>query len=308
MDYSELLIGVLQCVKEAGKAILEVYHRDFEVVLKDDCSPLTKADKRSHEIIERSLIDSRMRVGNETLPILSEEGRDISYEERSRWHFFWLVDPLDGTKEFVKKNGEFTVNVALVENNKPVLGVIYAPTKDIAYFAAKGFGAYEVEGSVIDHIRINARIGREAHNSGVTAGVSAERTMMQHVLSRSRDLAFSESKIDKGKDEITVIGSRSHATSEVEDYINKIKEKYDTVNVISAGSALKFCLVAEGKADIYPRFGPTMEWDTAAGQIIVEESGGTVVEVESGVPMHYNKVNLKNPWFLVARDLRIACP
>jgi 3'(2'), 5'-bisphosphate nucleotidase len=280
IQYTQLILTALLAAKRAGKAILEVYNSDFAVERKDDNSPLTLADKRSHEIIMNDLRktvaikNSKHTHNNLTLPILSEEGRDIPYDERKGWEYFWLVDPLDGTKEFIKRNGEFTVNIALIHKNNPVLGVIYVPVKDTFYFAAIDIGAYKLTNSKI-----------------VTGKLS-----MKELLDKSQRLPIS---INDKKASLTIIGSRSHATKEFSEFIEHIKEKHGEVELVSAGSSLKFCLVAEGIADVYPRFGPTMEWDTAAGQAIVEQVEGRVVDIQTKEPLRYNKRNLLNPFFII---------
>jgi 3'(2'), 5'-bisphosphate nucleotidase len=280
IQYTQLLLTALFAARRAGEAILEVYNSDFAVERKDDNSPLTLADKRSHEIIMNDLRktvaikNSKHTHNNLTLPILSEEGRDIPFDERKGWEYFWLVDPLDGTKEFIKRNGEFTVNIALIHKNNPVLGVIYVPVKDTFYFAAIDIGAYKLTNSKI-----------------VTGKLS-----MKELLDKSQRLPISTN--DK-KASLTIIGSRSHATKEFSEFIEHIKEKHGEVKLISAGSSLKFCLVAEGIADVYPRFGPTMEWDTAAGQAIVEQVEGRVVDIQTKEPLRYNKRNLLNPFFII---------
>ena len=239
----------------ASAAISEVYHTAFEVSYKEDCSPLTKADQRSHEIILGRLTELSPRF-----PVLSEEGKDIPYEERKMWEYYWLVDPLDGTKEFIKRNGEFTVNIALIRGHRPVLGVIYIPVAETLYAAYEGAGSY-----------------REFHGRKVK---------LPERQSRAR---------------YTIVGSRSYATEGLAAFVEDMKRKHGEIDYISAGSSLKFCLVAEGKADIYPRFGPTMEWDTAAGQAIAEQAGVSVVEMDTGRLLHYNKQSLLNPGFIVSR-------
>ncbi len=243
--------------RDAGRAVLEVYNSDFAVSQKEDKSPLTLADTRSHGIISAYL------KKHFAFPVLSEEGRDIPYGERRMWGYYWLVDPLDGTKEFVKRHGDFTVNIALIHEARPVAGVIYVPVTGVLYYAQKGVGSFKVENGKITKLPVKGE-----------------------------------------KDLLTVVGSRSHATPELEQYIQKMKTKYGELEVISCGSSLKFCMVAEGKAEVYPRLGPTMEWDTAAGQIIVEEAGGQVLEFETRTPMLYNKGNLLNPFFLAVRGNR----
>lgn len=237
----------------AGRAILDVYNTDFSVDYKDDNSPLTKADCLSHEIILDGLSGAFSGI-----PVISEEtGRQEGYKTRSKWSSFWLVDPLDGTKEFVKRNGEFTVNIALIENSYPVMGVIYVPVTGVLYYASRGGGAWKRTPGVSGDQQIHAR------------------RMMP----------------DKP---VVVVTSRSHPSKELEKYL----EAYSVKSVLSAGSSLKFCLVAEGRADIYPRLGPTMEWDTAAGQTIVEEAGGRVLDMD-GRRFIYNKESLKNGHFIV---------
>ncbi len=266
---------LLRISHEAGAAILEVYNSDFAVEQKDDKSPLTLADKRSHEIIASQLAS----LPACQLPLLSEEGRTMSYDERKTWDMFWLVDPLDGTKEFIKRNGEFTVNIALIQNGRPLLGVIYIPVKNVFYFASVGLGSYKFELS----------------NVGVPASIEG-------LLNLSFRLPLAPYPLTLAS-RITVIGSRSHMSVETEQFINDLKARYKEVDFLAAGSSLKFCLIAEGKADVYPRFGPTMEWDTAAGQAIVEQAGGRVLRAGSQKLLSYNKVNLLNPSFIVTNQV-----
>ena len=273
IQYDKLILTTILAAKRAGEAILEVYKSDFAVEQKDDKSPLTLADKRSNEIIE-NVLEQTVTVNNSTLPILSEEGKEISYEDRKKWEYFWLVDPLDGTKEFVKRNGEFTVNIALIHKHKPVLGIIYIPVKDVFYFAAINIGTYKLEGSEI-----------------LTDDLSIEQ-----LIDRSQKLPLDSND----KTTLTVIGSRSHTSDEFTEFVKRLNEKHENVVFISSGSSLKLCLVAEGKADVYPRFGPTMEWDTAAGQAIVEQAKGTVIDTQTNEPLSYNKSNLLNPFFIVS--------
>jgi 3'(2'), 5'-bisphosphate nucleotidase len=261
------LIDLLKISLDAGKEILQVYERDFNVESKEDQSPLTLADKKSHETITKGLSSLYPDI-----PVLSEEGKSISYDTRKEWNYLWLVDPLDGTKEFIKKNAEFTVNIALIEEGNPVVGIIYAPVLDTVYFAKKGVGSYKLE-------------------KASTAGVQDD----SELVSASVRLP-----LETTKEKVSVVASRSHLSPETEEYINQIKEKYGEVDITSAGSSLKLCLVAEGKADVYPRFAPTMEWDTAAGQAIVEQAIGRVVK-EDGEPLTYNKESLLNPWFIAMK-------
>ena len=261
------LLDIINISVLAGKKIMEVYEQEFSVEIKNDNSPLTMADKSSNEVIVDIL-------NNTDIPVLSEEGKLISYEERSNWENLWIVDPLDGTKEFVKKNGEFTVNIALVSNQKAVLGIIYVPVLKILYFADKESGAFKLENIDVDY----------------------EFSSLDEIMEKGNRLP--EKQNDR---KYTIVGSRSHMSTETEEFINKLKAQHGEIEFISKGSSLKLCEVAEGAADIYPRFAPTMEWDTAAGQAIVEISGGKVYEAESKKALLYNKESLLNPWFIVTR-------
>ncbi len=237
---------------KAGEAILEVYSKPFNVDIKADNSPVTDADRKAGDIITTLL----EKTG---IPVLSEEGKQIPYEERKDWKQLWIVDPLDGTKEFVKKNGEFTVNIALIENNSPVLGVIHSPVKNILYYGMNGSGSFRmIPGS--DTVKL--------------------------------PLNYSGRKF-------TVVSSRSHSNPQTLEYLEKMRNEKGEIDVITGGSSVKFCLVAEGSADIYPRFGPTMEWDTAAGQAIVESVGKGVYDVSTMRSLLYNKANLRNNNFIV---------
>ena len=273
IQYDKLILTTILAAKRAGEAILEVYDSDFAVEQKDDKSPLTLADKRSHEIIE-NVLEQTVTANNSTVPILSEEGKEIPYDERIKWEYFWLVDPLDGTKEFIKRNGEFTVNIALIHKHKPILGIIYIPVKDVFYFAAANFGTYKLENS----------------------GILTENLSIEELIDKSQKLPLNSND----KTTLTVIGSRSHTSEEFTEFVKQLNQKHENVEFISSGSSLKLCLVAEGKADVYPRFGPTMEWDTAAGQAIVEQAKCTVMEAETNEPLNYNKSNLLNPFFIVS--------
>ncbi len=261
------LSQLLQLSLDAGKAILEVYGTAFSVELKDDRSPLTLADKRSHEILYKGLSE----IGG--IPVLSEEMKQLPYEERKSWERFWLVDPLDGTKEFIKRNGEFTVNVALIDGTEPVFGLIYVPVTGKLYYALKDYGSYMVSLTTLEVIP----------------------TTFNEIIAISKKLPIEHSPAG----EFTVVASRSHLSPKTEAYINAQKSKHPIVNIVSAGSSLKFCLVAEGKADAYPRFGPTMEWDTGAGHIIVTETGKRLIRCDTMEVLTYNKPNLLNPDFLV---------
>ncbi|GAX60200.1 3'-Phosphoadenosine 5'-phosphosulfate (PAPS) 3'-phosphatase [Candidatus Scalindua japonica] len=275
IKYDKLILTTILAAKRAGEAILDVYDSDFAVEQKDDKSPLTLADKRSHEIIA-DVLEQTITVNNSTVPVLSEEGKETPYDERKKREYFWLVDPLDGTKEFVKRNGEFTVNIALIHKHKPVLGIIYIPVKDTFYFAATNFGAYKLEGSRI-----------------LTSNIS-----IKELTDKSQRLPLNKNN----KTSLTIVGSRSHTSEELSEFVKQLSKKYENIEFISSGSSLKLCLVAEGKADAYPRFGPTMEWDTAAGQAIAEQAECTVINTQTNEPLSYNKESLLNPFFIVSRQ------
>lgn len=248
---------------KAGEEILKIYNSNFEVEIKGDNSPLTLADKNAHTIICDYL--------NETnYPILSEEGKEIDYEIRKKWDYFWMVDPLDGTKEFIKRNGEFTVNIALIHNQKPIMGVIYIPVSQTLYFASKEIGSFKIEKATSDFQSLD-------------------------------ELVFKSKKLPLNtiKNKFTVVASRSHLSEETEMFVDGLRETHKEIDFISSGSSIKLCLVAEGRADIYPRFAPTMEWDTAAGQAICEMAGKHVFDYISNNPLIYNKKNLLNNWFIV---------
>jgi 3'(2'), 5'-bisphosphate nucleotidase len=288
MNNKKCLLASVQTAIKAGNAILEVYRSsDFKVEEKADKSPLTLADKLSHKTIVKNLAEF-------AIPILSEEGKDIPFEQRNKWQFYWLIDPLDGTKEFIKKNGEFTVNIAIIRGRKPIAGVVNLPDKDILYFASEEIGAYRSDvRRLADYLdRQSAAKSRLVDMSDSDAG-----RMLQDLIAHSSKLPLDQSA-DRP---FTIAGSRSHATPELEAFVEKKRREYGEVEFISAGSSLKLCLVAEGRADIYPRTGPTMEWDTAAGQAIVEFSGGKVFKYDTEEPLDYNKENLLNPWFVAVR-------
>jgi 3'(2'), 5'-bisphosphate nucleotidase len=251
------LMPLLEAAREAGAAILEVYGRDFEVDYKEDQSPLTEADKASNEVIMKFL-----RSGHPDVPVISEENKQLEYGERRNWSRFWLVDPLDGTKEFIKRNGQFTVNIALVENGEPVIGVVHRPVTATSYVGVRGEGAWRIAGAA-DPVRIKGG----PHYADQAA--------------------------------VRVVASRSHLTPEVEQFVEGLRDAGKTVDFLSAGSSLKLCLVAEGAADVYPRFGPTMEWDTGAAHAVAAAAGRSVLDAETRKPLRYNKENLLNPYFIV---------
>ena len=286
---SSLLLTALIAAKEAGRIIIEIYNKGFDVQYKNDHSPLTIADKRSHEIIVAHLANQTSHPPGE-LPVLSEEGKKIPFKERSKWEYFWLVDPLDGTKEFVKRNGEFTVNIALINHSRSVLGVIFVPDKNVLYFGAESLGAYKCASSDIIEL-IND-----------TTSVNKQAELLRTIVNGSNKLPLHDLLSTPHGSLKTIVGSRSHPTKELKEFVKTMRKKYGRVRFISAGSSLKLCMVAEGKADIYPRLGPTMEWDTAAGQAIVEQAHGSVLNSETDEPLQYNKENLLNPWFIVRRE------
>lgn len=256
---NQLLNTAIEAAIEAGKEILKIYQTaDFEVEFKADDSPLTKADKAAHHIIVEHLSKTNF-------PILSEEGKHIDYTERAKWSTFWLVDPLDGTKEFIKRNGEFTVNIALIDQQSPILGVVYVPVTGEIYFA--------------DHSGTFKALLTEPFNDGLIAAIKLP--------------------TQDENQEFVVVGSRSHMSSETKEFIDKLDKKGKSLKLISKGSSLKLCQVAEGTADCYPRLGPTMEWDTAAGHAIAKFAGKSVNIYPDNTPLIYNKENLLNPWFIV---------
>jgi 3'(2'), 5'-bisphosphate nucleotidase len=258
----------------AGRAIMDVYRTDFTVEHKEDNSPLTLADRRAHDIITEELAP----LG---IPMLSEEGKDIPYAERKTWKTLWIVDPLDGTKEFVKKNDEFTVNIALVHGQTPVFGVIFVPVKGMLFFGSSTIGTHLLED--------------ERMLAGLATETADDHPSLDEVIAVCRRLPAG----NPGKPPYVIVGSRSHLTPEVEAFVEEKKKQYEQVEFISAGSSLKFCLVAEGRAAIYPRLGPTMEWDTAAGQAIAAFSGAKTYRHDTGAPLLYNRPDLLNPWFVV---------
>jgi 3'(2'), 5'-bisphosphate nucleotidase len=276
MKYENHLKAAILASVEAGKEILTIYQDDITVDYKEDNSPLTLADKTSHEIIENRLKDFG-------IPVLSEEGKHTPYAERIKWNQLWIVDPLDGTKEFIKKNGEFTVNIALIKDDTPILGVVFAPDRKQLYFAMQDLGAYKID---------DFQLIQEVYNGLCDGSLTLD------------ELVNESTKLPGDKPAgipYTIVGSRSHATPELEKFVEEKRREFKQVDFIPAGSSLKICLVAEGKADIYPRLGPTMEWDTAAGHAIAAYAGAEMLIYESGKPMVYNKEDLLNPWFIVER-------
>jgi 3'(2'), 5'-bisphosphate nucleotidase len=252
----------------AGEAILEVYRRkgDYDIDLKRDLSPVTEADRRAHAVIKEYL-------GPTHIPLLSEEGREMRFDERRDWDMFWLVDPLDGTREFIKGNNEFTVNIALVLNNRPVVGVIYVPWFNKIYFCEKGHGSFM--------------------KTGVAPDPAAELTY-EEVFAGAVRLPLKHER----NSPLRVAVSRSHRNADTETCIEEIKARFPDAEIVEQGSSYKFCLLAEGDIDYYPRTTHTYEWDTAAGEIILSDTGGTTKSLPEFGKFAYNKQSLENPWFV----------
>ena len=244
------LEDIVYIAEQAGASIMQIYQKDFSIEYKDDKSPLTEADLKANEIICTALQKLYPMI-----PIMSEENKEVPFQVRKHWEYYWCVDPIDGTKEFIKKNGEFTVNIALIYKNTPALGVVYAPAIHETYKAKKGEGAFK----------------------------------------NGRRLPLYVNNMPNKK--FCVVASKSHLSEETQAFIDALKT--EKIKQISKGSSLKLCMVAEGVADIYPRFAPTMEWDTAAADAIVRESGKMVYDKENKQQLLYNKNNLLNPWFIV---------
>lgn len=251
------LTKLMEIATNAGEAIMKIYGNMtlFDVKLKDDQSPLTQADRDANQIIVDGL--AQLKV---VYPVLSEESKAIPFEIRKNYEYFWMVDPLDGTKEFIKRNGEFTVNIALIHKGCPVFGIVYVPASRELFYAQKNCGAFKIQDGI-------------------------ERKLK----------AVSFNKAQPG---LRVVASRSHLSVETKNYVEQLNEP----NLISKGSSLKFLIIATGDAELYPRMAPTMEWDTAAAQIILEEAGGSVIKYEDGKPLEYNKENLMNPYFLASAN------
>jgi len=250
MHYSSILPDLLKIADEASEKVLHIYQSDFRVNYKEDQSPITAADLASHDIIVKGL-----RRITRDIPVLSEEGAEIPWEERKHWRRFWLIDPIDGTKDFTQRTGEFTVNIALIEDGEPVMGVVTAPALKEVYWGVKGEGAYKQD--------------RTGHT--------------RHI------------RVVEPRDPLRVVASKNHLNEETRDFIAKLGP-HETVQ---AGSSLKFCRLAEGHADIYPRMGPTSEWDTAAAHAVLLTAGGKV-QTTDGKPLKYGKENVLNPWFIAA--------
>ncbi len=262
------LILAIHAALEAGEEILKIYNdpnSDFGVERKSDNSPLTIADKAGHNVIMGYLTQL-------DYPIISEEGKNMPYADRKDWTQLWMVDPLDGTKEFIKKNGEFTVNIAFIENGAPTMGVIYVPVQKALYFGEKSMGAYRVDNITFTHPSVE----------------------LVDIIAKGVKLP--ETRTD---DAYRVVASRSHQSQETIDYIEMLKKTHSKLEFVNSGSSIKICMVAEGSADVYPRFAPTMEWDTAAGHAIAIAAGKEIYHTHEETPLIYNKENLLNPHFIV---------
>jgi len=259
VDKANVLIEPLRVVDiaiDAGDAVMEIYRTDFSVQHKEDSSPLTEADLAANRIIK-----SKLKLLTPSIPILSEESL-VDWEIRKHWQYLWVVDPVDGTKEFVNRTDEFTINIALVENNKPILGVVHAPALGVTYYAVRGQGAFKL------------KVGEQP------VSIKANPVPEEGTLK--------------------IVGSRSHQSEAMTEYMNQLMATRSDIEFVKSGSALKFCLVADGTADIYPRLAPTSEWDSAAGHIVVNESGKRVVQYGKTEELVYNKQDLLNPWFIVS--------
>jgi len=255
---SQLIDELIAISKEAGEAILKVYNSDFDYQIKEDLSPLTKADTLSNDII-----CERLKTLTPDIPILSEENSDIPFNIRSSWEQYWLVDPLDGTKEFIKKNGEFTTNIAFIYQNRPIFGMIYVPASNEVFWGSKEIGAYHLSG--------------DSYSNKKKIRVSKK----------------------KAGGELRIVSSRSHPSVDLKTLLDKI----GIFKLVSVGSSLKFCLIAQGLADCYPRLGPTSEWDTAAGEIIAESAGANIVNLENKIIKYNQKEDYLNPHFLVSNSI-----
>ncbi len=267
-----LLFKSILASVEAGKEILKIYDTAFEVEYKEDDTPLTQADQNASDKIIELLADTN-------IPVLSEEGEHFVFEKRKLLNELWIVDPLDGTKEFVKRNGEFTVNIALVQKNQTVLGVIYSPVFKDLYFAAKGIGSFKINRHDLIPI-LN----------------DLQNFTLDRLILLAKKLPLSSYP-----EVYTLVASRSHLSKEIYAYIEEQKQKHGDVNIVNTGSSIKMCWVAEGIADEYPRYGPTMEWDTAAGQAILENAGCELIDLSTKQPMKYNREELRNNSFVARK-------
>lgn len=250
---NEIVKEVVEIARQAGQVILDIYKKSegVEIERKSDNSPLTIADKAANKVICDGLEKLDFQF-----PIISEENKEIPYSERKDYKYNWLVDPLDGTKEFIKRNGEFTVNIALIKSGQPVMGIVYAPVLDEMYWALKGEGAY--------------------------------------LIKDGKETRISASEFNMTDEGLRVVCSRSHLNQGTQDFVDALNDP----ELVSKGSSLKFLILAKGEAELYPRIAPTMEWDTGAAQVVLEEAGGKVIDEETKQPLRYNKENLLNPFFI----------
>ena len=260
-NHEKNILELLNIAIDAGKEILNIYNDEIIVNSKEDKSPITQADINSNDIIV-----NRLKKLESNIPILTEESV-VEWKNRKDWIKYWLIDPLDGTKEFINRNGEFTVNISLIENNHPLFGIIYSPVKSLLYYALKNNGCYK--------LKTNSNLSTLKN--------------------------FNKINIHKEKNTTTkIIGSRSHSSKE---FLNWVKKKFTNFELITIGSSLKFCILAEGKADIYPRFGPTSEWDIAAGHIILEEAGGKLKTIDNKDILYNTKDDILNSHFIAYGNL-----
>jgi 3'(2'), 5'-bisphosphate nucleotidase len=251
----------------AGQKIIEIYTQsDLKIEYKTDSSPLTLADKAANTIIENVLKQTQ-------IPVISEENIIPDYEIRKNWKYCWIVDPLDRTKEFIKRNGQFSVNIALIESGNPILGVVYAPDLGSIYFS------YNNQAFMLDNVELNRSFDE-----------------FWKVLTVNKK----QLPLERKREKYIILASLSHQNPETTNYIEELKSKHQNIEINNIGSSLKFCMIAAGKADIYPRFSNINEWDSAAGNAIVIAAGGTVVDVKYGLPLKYNKESLINPWFIAS--------
>jgi len=295
MNTDNLLKIAIRAALEAGRDIMEIYEdpaADFGVERKADNSPLTRADKAAHARIISYLEPTG-------IPVLSEEGAHLPYSTRRNWQRLWIVDPLDGTKEFIKRNGEFTVNIALVENGVPEMGVIYRPRPTLSP-SLEG-----IETSNNNKGKAGALFYASKEEGAWKADIYDDKDI-DYIIRTSQPLHPLRGSMeeDKGKSTFVCVASRSHLSPETAAFIEELRHEHPDLELISSGSSLKICLVAEGKADIYPRHAPTMEWDTAAGDAIARAAGCDMVDAQTDTPLVYNKEDLHNPWFIVRRGKR----
>ncbi len=291
--------AVLQLILEAGAAVADIYQKTYNVTYKGDASPLTDADLASHRV----LVSGLPAVSRQPYPILSEEGRDIPYAERKEWPAFWMIDPLDGTKEFIKRNGEFTINIALIVNGTPYAGFVYAPVPDVLYWGINRHVDGNIDGK--DDGKDDGKVDGKVDGNGSAYRLDGA-SNYRRTRTISEGIPISGPRRVYGQasgQPLRIVASRSHLTPETEAFIERVESEAGAVEIASSGSSLKLCQVAEGASDLYPRFAPTMEWDTAAADAVCRAAGCYVLSVEDRLPLRYNKQNLLNPWFLVGKDV-----